>query len=504
MDREREDAPRELPRFALGPVAALGAVFVIALTSLSGRYGYHRDELYFLAAGDHPAWGYVDQPPLTPLIARAATGLFGHSVAGLRVPATLSFVAAVVVVALVARELGGDRRTQVLAAGLAGVSAQPLAVGHLLSTAGFDLLAWLVICWLTLRLLRTGDGRWWLPIGLCVGVGLLNKYLVALLVLALFAAVLAVGPRRVLRSPWLPVGAAAALLVAAPNLWWQADHGWPQLTVAEGIGTDDGTENRILFVPQQLIYLSPLFVPVWVAGWLRLWRDPALRWARATAVAYPLLCVLVLALGGKGYYVVPLLLVLLVAGCGPALDWARRHGRTWPVVAVAVTVAINAAVTLPVLPPNALAVPLALNKEQGEQIGWPALADAAEDGWSAIPAPERARAVVFTQNYGEAGALDRYGPARGLPRPYSGHMSYADWGPPPDSMDGPVLVVRQEDADGTERYFTDCRRAARVDNADGNGDADGVENEEQGAAVLLCSGTTKPWSRLWPSLRHYY
>lgn len=499
MDREQDDdAPRELPRFALGPVAGLAAVFAAVLTALSGRYGYHRDELYFLAAGDHPAWGYVDQPPLTPFLARAATALFGDSTVALRVPATLAFVAAVFVAALVARELGGDRRTQVVAAGLAGVSAQPLAVGHLVSTASFDLLAWLLICWLVLRLLRTGDGRWWLAIGLCVGVGLLNKYLVALLVVALLAGVLAVGPRRVLRSPWLLAGAAAALAVAAPNLWWQADHDWPQLTVAEGIGTDDGTENRILFVPEQLIYLSPLFVPVWVVGWLRLWRDPALRWARPAAVAYPLLCVLVLALGGKGYYVVPLLIVLLVAGCEPALAWTRRHGPTWPVVAVLVTVAINTMVTLPVLPPSSLTVPMALNKEQGEQVGWPALADATAKGWSAIPARERASAVVFTQNYGEAGALDRYGPARGLPRPYSGHMSYADWGPPPDSADGPVLLVRQEDADGIERYFTDCRRVARVDNGHG------VENEEQGAAVQLCSGTTQPWSRLWPSLRHYY
>ncbi|MGI5192551.1 glycosyltransferase family 39 protein [Streptomyces sp. CA-288835] len=499
MDRAwDDDAPRDLPRFATGPVASLAVGFAVVLTALSGRYGYHRDELYFLAAGDHLALGYVDQPPLTPLIARAATTLFGDSTVGLRVAATLAFVAFIFTVALLARELGSDRRTQVLAAGLAALGAQPLAVGHMVSTASFDQLAWLVICWLVLRLLRTGDGRWWLPVGLCVGVGLLNKYLVALLVVALLASVLAVGPRRMLRSPWLPAGIAVALAVAAPNLWWQADHGWPQFTVAEGISSDDGAENRILFLPEQLIYLSPLFVPAWIAGWLRLWRDPALRWARSMAVAYPLLCVLVLGLGGKGYYAVPLLVVLLVAGCEPVLAWTRRHGRTWLVVAVALTAAINAMVTLPVLPQSALAVPMALNKEQGEQVGWPALADAAREGWSAIPAPERARAVVFTQNYGEAGALDRYGPARGLPRPYSGHMSYADWGPPPDSADGPVLLVRQEDARDIKRYFTGCRQVARVDNGHG------VENEEQDAAIVLCSGTTQPWSRLWPSLRHYY
>ncbi|MEU3790207.1 ArnT family glycosyltransferase [Streptomyces fructofermentans] len=503
MDRERASTTHGLPRFALGPVAGLAAVLATVLTALSGRYGYHRDELYFLAAGDHLAWGYTDQPPLTPFAARVATEVFGESPAALRVPATLALVATLFVVALIARELGGDRRVQVLAAGLAGVGGQPLAVGHMLSTATFDLLAWLAICWLLLRLLRTGDGRWWVPTGLCVGAGLLNKYLVALLVLVLLAAVLPMGARRLPRGPWLFAGTAAALVVAAPALWWQAAHGWPQLTVAGGISADDGAENRILFVPQQLIYLSPLFVPVWVAGWLRLWRDPALRFARPFALAYPLLCLLVLALGGKGYYAVPLLIVLLAAGCAPALEQLRRAGASrlravGAAAAVAVTVVINAAVTLPVLPPSALDVPMALNKEQGEQLGWPELADAAARGWSGIPEGRRAGAVLFTQNYGEAGALDRYGPALGLPRPHSGHMAYADWGPPPDTADGPVLLVRQQDADGIERYFTGCRPVARVDNGHG------VRNEEQGAAVVLCSGTVLPWSRLWPSLRHYY
>lgn len=490
---------RALPSFAALPVVSVAVAFASVLTALSGRYGYHRDELYFLAAGDHPAWGYVDQPPLTPLVARAARAVFGDTPAGLRVPAALAFAAYVVVAALVARELGCRRRAQTLAAGLAGLSAQALAVGHMLSTATFDLLAWLVICQLALRLLRTGDGRWWLALGAAVGVGLLNKYLVALLVVVLLAAILAVGPRRVLRSGWLPVGALVALVVASPGLWWQVDHGWPQLTVAGGISQDDGAENRLLFLPQQLVYLSPLFVPVWVTGWLRLRRDPALRWARAAAVAYPLLCLLVLGLGGKGYYAVPLLVVLLVAGCEPLADWLRSRSRALLLAgAVAVTAVINAMVTLPVLPPSALGVPLAMNKEQGEQIGWQALTDTVSEAWLAVPAEDRARAVVFTQNYGEAGALDRYGPERGLPRPYSGHMSYADWRRPPDTANGPVLLVRQQNASGIEQFFTGCRPVARVDNRHG------VPNEEQHATVALCSGTTAPWSRLWPSLRHYY
>ncbi|MGH3906055.1 MAG: glycosyltransferase family 39 protein [Pseudonocardiaceae bacterium] len=174
-------------------------------------------------------------------------------------------------------------------------------VTHMVSTASTDLLVWTVVALLVLRVLRTGDGRWWLVIGAAVGVGLLNKWLVLLLVAAVGASVLAVGPRRVLRSGWLAAGVGVALLLAAPTLVWQADHGWPQLTVATGISAEEGTENRVLFVPQQLVYLSPLLVPVWVAGLVRLWRDPQLRWARGFALVYPVLCAEILLLGDRSH-----------------------------------------------------------------------------------------------------------------------------------------------------------------------------------------------------------
>ncbi|NEB76681.1 glycosyltransferase family 39 protein [Streptomyces sp. SID14478] len=480
----------------LGMIAAYAAV----LTLLSARYGYHRDELYFVAAGRHLAWGYVDQPPLTPLLARACTAAFGDSVVGLRVSATLAASVTVLVVALVARELGAGRGAQLLAAALAALGGQALAVGHMMSTATFDLLVWVTLSWLVLRVLRTGDGRWWAAAGAVTGVGVQNKYLVVLLVGVLLVSIVAVGPRAVLRGGWFLGGCAVALALAAPTLWWQAAHGWPQFTVARGISEDDGGENRALFVPQQLVYLSPLFVPVWFAGWRCLWRSARLRWARAFAVAYPLLCLVVLALGGKGYYTVPLLVVLLAAGCAPALRWARggRARRNALIGAVAVSAVCNALITLPVLPPAALSVPMALDKEQGEQLGWPELADAARNGWARIPPADRARAVLFAGNYGEAGALERYGPARGLPAPYSGHMSYADWGPPPDSANGPVLLVRLPDASGIERHFVGCRTVTRVDNGQD------VDNEEQGALVVLCTGPARKWSALWPSLRHAY
>jgi 4-amino-4-deoxy-L-arabinose transferase-like glycosyltransferase len=487
------------PAFGGLSVAIVAIALVSLLDALTPRYGFHRDELYFLLAGHHPAWGYVDQPPLTPMLARTSSALFGDTPAGLRVVATLASGVTVAMLAMIARELGGGRRAQVLAALSAVVSGFVLAVGHMVSTATFDLLAWLVIAWLALRLLRTGDGRWWVALGAAVGVAAENKYLVGLLAVALLGAVSITGPREVLRSRWLGAGVVLAAVLAAPNLWWQATHGWPQLTVAGGISSGDGAENRVLFVPMQIVYLSPFLVPVWIAGIRRLWRDPALRWARSLPPAYLLLCVLVVASGGKPYYALPLLLVLTAAGCEPLARWTRRRWRAVTVAAAAVVAfATSALVALPVLPADSLSFVNAINEEQGEQIGWPELTSTVAAGWSAIPPDRRSQAVIFAENYGEAGAIARYGPEHGLPRPYSGHMSNADWGPPPDTADGPVLRVYQDGDQTIGTHFTGCHETGRVDTGRN------VDNEEQGAHVALCSGTTGPWSVIWPRLRHYY
>ncbi|MFE0459553.1 ArnT family glycosyltransferase [Kitasatospora sp. NPDC058965] len=491
-----------LDPFALRPVLAVAAVVAAVQLALAGRYGFHRDELYFLVAGRHPAWGYDDQPPLTPLLGRASVAVFGASPAGLRVVAVLLCALTVVLVALLARELGAGRGGQLLAAGCAGCSAMVLAVGHMLSTVTADLVGWLTVSLLVLRLLRTGDRRWWLAVGAAVGVALLNKDLVLLLVAALVPAIRAVGPREVLRGWWPVGGAAVALAVVAPNLWWQAAHGWPQLTVASGISDQDGLANRVVLVPMQLLYLSPVLIPVWWTGWRRLWRAAELRWARAFAVGYPVVCVLVLASGGKPYYALPLLLVLTAAGCEPFAQRlrgpqaARRRARFagW----LAVGALVNVVITLPVLPARQLPAVTWLYPEQGEQVGWPDLAAAVGTGWAAIPADRRSRAVVFAANYGEAGALARYGSRYGLPDPYAGHMSFADWGRPPDSATGPVLLVHPARYPAVERYFTDCRQVATVDNGHH------LPNQEQHAPVLLCAGPTAPWSALWPQLRHYY
>ncbi|HZX07318.1 ArnT family glycosyltransferase [Kribbella sp.] len=482
-----------VPAFAARPVAAVAVLVGVVLTALSGRYGYHRDELYFLVAGRHLSWGYVDQPPLTPFITRVSTAVFGDTVMGLRVLSTLSSVATIIVVALLAREFGSARRGQVLAAVCAAVSGFVLGVGHMVSTATYDLLAWMLIALFAVRLLRTRDGRWWLALGLTAGIALENKYLVVLPIGALLVSLLIVGPRSVLRSWWVLAGLAVAGLIALPNVVWQFQHDWPQLKVAGGISTDDGSENRIMFVPLQLLQLSPFLVPVWVAGFLRIWRS--LPWARAVGLAYPVLCVVVLAVGGKSYYALPLLLVLVAAGCEPTLRWVER--RRWAGVVALVLAAVSSAVfTLPVLPASAADLVIPVNKEQGEQIGWPAFTDAVAAAWKHVPADQRSTATIVTGNYGEAGALVRYGPSRGLPTPYSPHMSFWEWSRPPETSTGPVLLVELERTPIFEKYFRDCHQVGVVHSI--------VANDEDGTALVLCAGPASPWSEVWPKIRQYY
>ena len=256
------------PPLATAPVTGLAVVLAGLLLAVSGRYGYHRDELYFLRAGREAAFGYVDQPPLTPLLAAAMDTLAPGSLLALRLPSALAAAGVVVLTGLLAREVGGGRTAQVLAAASMGVSAVLLLAGHLLSTTTLDLLVWTALSWLLVRALRDG-GPWWLAVGAVTGIGLLNKLHPAFLVAAVLVGVMAVGPRAAFRSPWPWAGGLVALALWAPNLVWQALNGWPQLRLAEAIaaGSSGTSEPWYLFLPFQLVLVSPLLVPIWASGW---------------------------------------------------------------------------------------------------------------------------------------------------------------------------------------------------------------------------------------------
>ncbi len=474
-----------------------GSVAIVLLAFASG-YGYHRDELYFLAAGHHLAWAYADQGPLTPLIARAMSEIAPDSLTILRLPSALAAGITVLLTSRLARELGGSRRAEVIAGACGAVASIVLVTGHLLSTSTFDLLVWTAVTWLAARAVRTADDRLWPVAGVVLGIGLLNKPLPAFLAAGLLVGVSIAGPRRLLRNPYVWSGATIAVALWSPWILWQARHGWPQIDVSRSIAAGHSTSSQPWWaiVPFQFLLVSPLLAPVWIAGLLRVFRDPTLRDVRFLAWAWVVLAAVFMATGGKPYYLSGLLPVLIGAGAVEIDRWVQRgrvRAREALLVAALVTSAgVDAAIALPVLPADRAGPVIAVNGDVGETIGWPQLARTVADVYRGLPS--RAGAVILAENYGEAGAIDRYGPGLGLPRAYSGHNAYGNWGPPPNGR-APVIAIGLDPRRATPA-LQDCRVAARIDNAAG------IENEEEGEPVLVCRAPRRGWSREWDALRH--
>ena len=499
QETERAVAPR-LPDFASAPVLGIAAALAALLVAFSGRYGYHRDELYFLVCGQHPAWGYPDQPPLVPLLARLMSSLDATSLVLLRLPSALASAALVAVTGLLARELGVQRAAQVLAAASISVAAVVLGAGHLLSTTTFGLPVWALICWLVVRILRTGDDRLWLAVGLAAGLGLLDSDLVVFLLFAIVAGLAIAGPRRPLRSGWLYAGGLIALVMWLPYLLWQARHGWPELVISRSIATGgSGTSApRWQLLPQQLVLVSPYLAPVWVTGLVRLLRRLALRWCRAFGVAYLVLVAVFLITGGKPYYLAGMFPLLLAAGAQPVVEWTRR-GRSRlrrALVGAAVVLSLTSLpIVLPIVPVGSVRhTPIvALNYDAGETIGWPAYVREIGAVYATLRPARRASTIVLASNYGEAGAVDRFGSADGLPAAYGVHNGFWYWGPPPASATAAVAVGFDH---GTlARVCGTLRLAGHLDNHVG------VADDEQGAPVWVCSALRAPWPVFWPRLR---
>ncbi len=468
-------------------------VLVVVLVAFSGRYGYFRDELYFLAAGRHLAWGYPDQPPGTPFLAWVMNGVGHGSLVVFRLPAVAAAAAVTLLSGVMAAEFGGRRFAQVLAAVSVAAGTFVLLSGHLLITSSIDLVVWVTVTWLAVRMLRTGRDWLWVGIGVVTGLGLLNKQLPIVLVGALVVGMLLTpSARPLLRSRWLAVGAAITAVAWAPVLTWQARHGWPQLTLAAQIRAEYGTvAERTNFLLLQLLLFSLGATVLWVAGLVKLWRDPA--WARYRVLAWAWLAVFVFFVGtaGQGYYPAGTYPVLIAAGAVVAERWRRR----WLVVAAVVaTSALTVPAALPVLSPTALAASPwnGLGETLRESVGWPQLVDQVAAAYRSIPADQRSHAGIYATNYGEAGAIDRFGPSLGLPPAWSGHNGYGLWGPPPQDL-APVVVVWEDTT--PDRFFTDCHKFADVTGP--------VSNEESDrAAVYVCAGPNGGWAHAWAQLRH--
>ena len=477
----------------------IAAVFVAVELAVSGRYGFQQDELYFLVAGHHLAFGYVDQPPLAPLLTRI-TGILGVNPTAIRIVPALAGGALVVMAARMAALFGAGRLGRVLAALI--TACAPIIIGavHVGNTTPLDLLAWAAVLLCVSTALLRHRPRWWLAAGAAAGAGLEADNLMILLLIGLAVGLLVSAQRPVLRTRWPWLGAGIAAVIWAPNVVWQATHGWPQLAMSAALHQQNTSPADYAgALPGQLVYLGLLVAPIAVAGFVVLWRTPELRFI---AIAATLIVVYVLAwVPGKVYYADGVAPAVLAAGAAATERWIARarvpRMRRWLVIAVTlVGMAVVLPGLLPILPASAVHTLPASSQQSsvGDSIGWPQLTHAVAVQDAALVRAGQRPTSIFTGYYAEAGALDVLGSADHLPPVLSGHNAYWMWGPGRAS-DRTVLVV---DALGQLRpYFASCRLLTTY-HAPYH-----VQNDWTDIQIGVCTGPAASWPTLWPHLKHY-
>jgi hypothetical protein len=408
--------------------------------------------------------------------------------------------------------VAGDSRRGFAAGCVA--SAGFLVVGHLEGPTVYDGLAWVLVSWLVLRILRAGEERLWIAVGPTVGIGMEAKQTLPLLLVGLTVGFLLNGQRRLFSSRWLWLGALVALLGWAPNLVWQATNGWPSRAMESSLRAEhSGLGYAIKYPFITLLAMGVLIAPVWLAGAWVLWVEPRFRRYRAFAVAFTLgLVLLWVVIPDRFYYLVGIYPVLFAAGSivtGEVVDGSRgffrRHvahrwlwrSRGFAIGILVVDFVVFLPLALPVLPASAVAAAnlQKINYNLGEEIGWPELVHEVADVWRSLPADEREHGVILTGNYGEAGALIQYGSGYDLPTAFGGHNSFWFWGPP--KYGGTTTVGVGLDRADLAPHFRGCHVAARVHNGPG------VDNDEHDQPIWICTGPKASWARMWPAFKHY-
>lgn len=500
-------------------IAALIGAFAIAAFALhfltASRYGYFRDELYYAACGQHLAWGYVDHAPLIAVISWFARRLLGDSLYALRFFPALSAAAKVLLTAWMVRELSGRRFAQLLAAVVVFFCPIYLTMDSFLSMNSFEPLFWMGCVAVAMRIANGGSPRLWLLFGAISGVEILNKHSTLFFGLAFFLALFVTSGRRHLRNQWIWLGALLAFLIFLPNLLWEIAHRFPTIEVLQNAARFKNVPvSWYGFIAEQALLVHPLASPVVLAGLWFFFGSKEGRAYRFLGWTYLFVLVQMLAMKGRIYYVAPIYPMLFAAGA----VWLERRiearGWEWARQAILIPLAVGgivaAPLALPLLPVGAAAAYSNFwdirkvrveNYDSGQlpqlfadMFGWPNQVKIVASVYRSLPAEDRAQTVILAANYGEAGAIDYFGPSYGLPRAISPHNNYYLWGPGDSS--GNVVIAVGMDLHKLLLLFGDVQKAATIEESY-------AVPDENDLPVYVCRSPRIPLAQAWPWLKFF-
>ena len=498
-------------------------VYLIALTYFalhlltSTRYGYFRDALYYLACSEHLAFGYVDQPPLIAWLGWFARHTLGTSLPALLFWPALAGAGRILLTAALSRELGAGRFGTILAATLAATPGVWWVIDHQFAMNCLEPLLWGGLVFIVLRLIKTENPKWWLAFGAVAGVGLLNKYSIVVFAGALLAGLLLTNQRRILFTPWILAGGALAFLIFLPNLIWNIQHHWPFLELMHNVRA---TGKDVVLPPgkyllQQVLMLNPVSFPFWFAGLLFLLFSREAKLYRALGWTFVIAIVFFMITHGKDYYAAPAYVILFAAGA-VATERVLARGKLQMAFRVACLLWLVAGVSLllplvlPVLPIDTFLryqshLPFEVPKTEQSFVGetlpqyyadefpWPGMVETVARVYHSLTPEEQTRTAIFANNYGQAAAVDFFGPRYGLPKAISGHQNYFLWGP--RNYTGDIVIVLGDDESGAREHFDSVTVAATLNNP--------YAYLYENFPILVCRGLKWNLQTEWPRVKKW-
>ena len=485
----------------------LGLALFLLHMFTNHQYGFHQDELVVMDNANHLDWGYIEYPPLTPFLARIETTLFGFSLVGARTFAALAHSIVLVLAGLMARELGGKRAAQILAALVSAIAPIALIQGSLIQYVTFDFLWSVLIAYLLIRLLKSDNARGWLGIGAVIGLGMMTKYTMAFFAAGLAGGVLLTDARRYLRSKWLWGGVVISLLIFLPNLIWQIQHNFISLEFLSSIHARDVAIGRAddYLLEQFLLSSNPFTVLFWMAGLYFYFFMQAGKQFRVIGWMFLITFFIYLFTQGRSYYQAPAYPMLIAAGAVVWQGWMEKlsagktrlvTGATWGLVGIGTLV--GGALSLPIAPINSPLwdVTSEVHDIFTEQIGWDEMVQTVAGIYADLPEDEKSRAGILAGENDEAAALNLLGGEYGLPKAISGGNTFYLRGygnPPPETL---IVVGFTQEA--VDSLFADCTMAGTVTNQYG------VENDLRDPPnIFVCRRPLLPWDELWEKLKRY-